>query len=370
MSYDLQIFTCSEPMSELMRLVLEEGFERAGSAFTLRGSTWQLLFHSADKVEPEDIPPAVFRELPGLGYMVTVNIEGDAPIAVRERAVRLAKKLARASRGVLVNPQEDTTETARGIKRVDFANVPEEQTFLTLSWWFEDAVSFENTGYAQFVEVLESHAPEALPRRYGLWEPPQFKLAEHGREHFLSFFHEHVRDSIVWYANPPFSFVFLSIPPKVGGSRLGYRSCRLQLNVQSRVLQAPGWSLALKRLWLAVAQVVSPFFAEIREGKSSVKSWWWSGIPPALGLAAMIGPPYNGLWPDFVAVSKRASSNLFFVETLDDQKPLLITPPTDIMQPAQPSLPQTGVSPAELRIFMKSNAIRYPKIWPFSKPFE
>jgi hypothetical protein len=370
MSYDLQIFTCSEPMSELMRLALEEGFEHTETTFILRGSTWQMLFHSADKVEPEDIPPAVFRELPGLRYMVTVNIEGNAPIAVRTRAIRLAKKLARTTRGVLVNPQEDTTETARGIKRVDFANAPEEQTFLTLSWWFEDAASFEKTGYAQLVEVLESHAPEALPRRYGLWEPPQFKLAEHGRDHFLSFLHEHVRDTIVWYANRPFTFVFLSIPPKVGGSARGYRSCQLQLNVQARVLQAPGWSLALKRLWLAVAQVVSPFFAEIREGESSVKSWWWSGIPPVLSLAAMIGPPYNELWPDFVAVSKRASPTLFFVETLDDQRPLLIIPPTDIMQPEQPTLPRTGVSPTELRIFMKSNTRRYPTIWPFSKPFE
>ena len=369
MSYDLQMFSCSEPNSELACLATEEGFERGENTFFLRGKNWQLIFHSADKVEPEDIPVSVFRELPGIGYLTLANIEGAAPASIRAKAIRFAKKLVRASRGILVNPQEDTIETARGLKRVDLANVPKEEGELKLTWWFEDADLFEKTGYVRLIEVFESYMPEALPRRYGQWEPPQFKLAEHGREHFLSFLHENLRDTKVWYANRPFTFVFLSIPPKVGGTWQGYRCCRLELQLQARVLQAPGWPLALKRLWLAVGQVVSPFFAEIREGPSLVKSWWWNGVPPALGLAAMIGPPYEKLWPDFVAVGKSASPNLFFIETIEQRKPLSITPPADIMQPKMPDLPRT-ITVAELPAYEKLTAMRYPVIWPFSEPFE
>jgi hypothetical protein len=369
MSYDLQIYSCSEPNVELVRLAVEEGFERSGNAFSLRGKNWQLIFHSADKVEPEDIPASIFRELPGIAYLTLANLEGAASVADRAKVIRIAKKFARATRGVLVNPQDDTIETARGLKRVDLANASKEEGALKLSWWFEDPDSFEKTGYARLVEVFESYMPEALPRRYGLWEPPQFKFAEQGREHFLSFFLENLRKGIVWYANHPFSFVFVSIPPKVGGTWQGYRSCRLQLQIQSRVLSATGWPLALKRLWLAVAQIVSPFFAEIRDGNDLVKSWWWNGIPRTLGLATMIGAPYDKLWPDFVAAGKSASPNLFFIETIEERKSLSIIPPDEIVQPKMPDLPRTTLA-TELAAYEKLTAMRYPMVWPFCEPFE
>jgi hypothetical protein len=368
MSYDLQIYTCREPDAELARLAMEEGFERKDDAFLFRSKDGQIIFCPAGKVEAEDIPVAVFRELPGIGYLVEANIEGNPPVADRKKAVRLAKNLARAARGVLVNPQEDTIETARGAKRVDLAGIPKEESDLKLSWWFEDADSFEKNGYARLFEVFESNMPEALPRRYGLWEPPQFKYAEKGREHFLSFYRENLREGIVWDSNHPFSYVFNSIPPKVGGTWQGYRSCRLQIFLQSRVLQAPGWPLALKRLWLAVAQIVSPFFAEIREGPDLVKAWWWNGIPPVLGLATMIGPPYDKLWPDFVAAAKNLSPNLYYMDTIIERKPLTIAPPSDIMQPKEPEVPRTFTS-AELRAYMTEKR-KYPKLWPFCEPFE
>jgi hypothetical protein len=369
MSYDLQIYTCCQPDAELARLTMEEGFERKENTFLLCSKNGQVIFYLPSKVEAEDIPVSVFRELPGIGYLVEANIEGNPPVSDRKKAMRLAKSLARSARGILVNPQEDTIETARGAKRVDLANAPKEEGDLKLSWWFEDADSFEKSGYARLVEVFESHMPEALPRRYGLWEPPQFKFAEQGREHFLSFYRENLRKGMVWYANHPFTYVFDSIPPKVGGSWQGYRSCRLQILLQRCVLQAPGWPLALKRLWLAVAQVVSPFFAEIREGNEPVKSWWWNGIPSALGLAAMIGPPYDRLWPNFVAVGKNLSPNLFYLETIAERKPLTLIPPDDIMQPKKPKLPQTFKA-SELQAYLKADVMKYPKVWPFCEPFE
>ncbi|HXC99464.1 MAG TPA: hypothetical protein VN048_08995 [Verrucomicrobiae bacterium] len=369
MSYDLQIYSCSEPCSEFARIANEEGFEHGEASFSLQSKNWQLVFHYAGKIEPEDIPAAVFQELPGIAYLTEAHIEGAASATDRARAIRIAKKLARATRGVLVNPQEETTETARGIKRVDLANLPKGEDVFQLSWWFEDAASFENGGHVRFVEALETYAPEVLPRRYGLWEPPPFKLAEQGREHFLTFLHENMRKGLVWYANRPFQFVFVSIPPKVGGSRRGYRCCRLNVRVQAQILEAPGWPLALKRLWLAVAQAVSPFFAEIRKGGSPVSSWWWNGIPSTLGLGAMIGTPYDKLWPDFVAMGKSALPNLFFIETIEDGKPLSITPPAEITQPKMPDLPQT-ITAAELPAYEKLTAMRYPAIWPFAKPFE
>jgi hypothetical protein len=63
----------------------------------------------------------------------------------------------------------------------------------------------------------------------------------------------------------------------------------------------------------------SIFFGEVRDGGDSVGSWWWNGISRTLGLAAMIGAPYDKLWPDFVAASKSASPSLFFIEKLKSE---------------------------------------------------
>ena len=64
MSYDLQVFSCVDPSEELSRLSLQGKLERCGTNFALVGDTWQATFHIAS-VEPEDVPPSVFREAPG-----------------------------------------------------------------------------------------------------------------------------------------------------------------------------------------------------------------------------------------------------------------------------------------------------------------
>ena len=217
------------------------------------------------------------------------------------KTTRLAAKLARTCKGVLVDPQSDTIQAASGLKRVDLTRVSDDQPNLRLAWWFEDADAFKREGYARFVELIESYAPEALPRRYDVTEPAQFKLAEHGRDHFLAFFRQSLLDgnSPVWYPSRPFRNVEVAVPPRVGGTWQGYRCCYIELRLMSGILQSCGWPLVLKRLWLAVAQVVHPFFAEIREGASPIKVWWWTGIPRNLGLAALVGPPYDQLWPEF-----------------------------------------------------------------------
>src|SRR5205823_2476128 len=88
MSYDLHVYACSDPAAALARLADEGELERNGESFAIRGKVWQAVFGPPDKVEPEDIPPGVSRELPGIAYLIEINIEGDAPDAAVSRAMR------------------------------------------------------------------------------------------------------------------------------------------------------------------------------------------------------------------------------------------------------------------------------------------
>src|SRR5439155_8250036 len=110
------------------------------------------------------------------------------------------------------------------------------------------------------LEAMAIDAPEPLPKRYGLWEPPPFKFAETGRAHFQSFLAEHLREPTVWYPSKPFTHAHLAVPPKVGASPQGYRCCLLKLEADARVLDAAGWPPAPLRLWTAVGRAVTPLF--------------------------------------------------------------------------------------------------------------
>ena len=372
MSYDLHVYTCLDPAAALARLADEGELQREGESFSIAGGGWQAVFGPADRVESEDVPPDVMRELPGIAYLTEINIEGGAPDSAHTRTLRAARKLAKEARGVVVDPQEGTVETPRGNKRVDFATAGEQpQSLLTISWWFQDADAFARDGVGRVLDAMALHAPEALPKRYGLWEPPQFKFAETGREHLQSFLTEHLREPTVWYPSKLFTHAHLAVPPKVGASPQGYRCCLLKLEADARVLDAPGWPLALLRLWTAVAQAVTPLFAEIRAGESPIRSWFWTGIPRELSYAAMIGPPYTQLWPQFLAGAQEIAPGLFALETLDARKPLELTPPKDIAQPKQPPRPSesVGFSLAKLRALINAPIVAYPKVWPFASPF-
>jgi hypothetical protein len=340
----------------------------------ISGKDWQAVFHPPDKVEDQDVDPDVLRALPGIAYRVLITIEGNVPSTAHQRVAGLALKVARGAHGILYDPQDHAVKTPRGTKRFDSKrdSARSDTPGLTLSWWFEDDQAFAQDGIARLLDTTERHVAEALPRRYGLWEPPQFKYAEQGRAHLQAFLTDHLREPIVWYPNKPFTHTSLAIPPKVGASRQGYRCCQLRFEADGCMLNEPGWPLALRRFWTAVSQVVRPFFAEIRRGPPPIRSWFWTGIPRELGLAAIVGKPYTALWPDFVTHAKEIAADLFCIDVLEANQSLTLTPPKDLAQPPQPKPTQwNGVmSILKMRAFVDAPVVAYPKIWPFGPQFE
>jgi hypothetical protein len=48
-------------------------------------------------------------------------------------------------------------------------------------------------------------------------------------------------------------------------------------------------------MWLTIAELIQPFYAEIRLGECPTESWWWNGIPTTSPFALLIGKPYAEL---------------------------------------------------------------------------
>lgn len=378
MSYDLQIWS-ARPVN-LPEALPEPGtWRHSDRLWTRKGRGWQVLVGPSDRVLPEDIPEEVNMTLPGIAFLTELNLSPvTAKASAKRLLVRVAKAFAKAAHGAVFDPQTDTITTANGVARLMPLGSSESASVIALSWWFTSGQLIEGN-LAELVTVLEGSLPEALPRRYGPYEPPQHVYADTGRDHFLSFFRTESRTGlgiVVWYPHPPIADVSLSIPPDVGGSRLGFRCGRLTIEIDEDAIAQPGWMLALQRAWRRVSLAVQPFYGDVRRFSGFIRrrgrywsgaqtehhpvcSWWWAGIPNGPVRAATIGDPYRKLWPSFCEKAE-TESGLCFVSSRDwrSDEDVLVeigSAPCEIAQPAP-----EAQSPNSQR--------EYPKTWPFGSP--
>jgi hypothetical protein len=334
-SYDLQVWTARAFEAEPAALT-DSGWKANGAGWSRNGKGWLVNVFANHEVLTEDIPEAVRAALPGIRFLTELSLEpGHAPKTAMSLLRSTAQTIAKVAHGVVFDPQDETVALPSGVKR--FAPEPrgERLALLSFSWWFTHDDLLRRDGIERLVWTLESEIPEALPRRYGLYEPPQFDFEKMGRAHFVEFLAEHSQQLVVWYAHRPVVGVHRSIRSPSGwqplGQNLQYRCQYLSLDVEHAALQQPGWPFALRRLWRRVSRDLQPFYGEVRtlhgyvrsgarvqRGRETeenpTKSWWWKGVPPSVGQAFVIGPPYVDLWP---LDSATEDGPLRFVETAD-----------------------------------------------------
>lgn len=344
------------------------------------GRGWQLVVNPSDALLPDDIPDEVAALLPGIAHRTELNLEGQPTDKARQLLLATAKAIAKSSHGIIQDPQDDSLLTPAGVKR--FVPPKTEKTFplLHLSWWFLTDALGTPDGRNDFLTLLERFLPEALPKRYGLWEPPQHHYEKTGKPHLLDFMQQHLAESIVWYPHRPVADLHIAYPETLGPSRLGFRTRLLEIQVESAVLSQPGWQNTLRTLWRRMTPLLAPIYAEVRTvhgyvrmgatiGRpasdfmtgqnypTTTRSWFWRGIPRTLGHAVVLGKEYQPLWPAFLPHAQ-LHDGFAFASTPDWSSPadLLDTvgpPPEDIAL-----LPGEGAGPTQ----------KYPQTWPFPPP--
>ncbi len=329
MSYDIQIWSVN-PISLPSVLSDVKKWHPEGNDFWVYPSKhWQIVVSSSVEVFLEDVPEDVAKLIPGISYLTGLTLE---PIGAPKIAYKLlsavSKRLGKAGHGVILDPQTDAIITPSGVKRYQSQRRDERFSVLYFSWYFTEGPLLTNTGLFNFINLLENMLPEAMPKRYGLFEPPQYVYSKTGRKHFLGFLQEHSSDIVVWYPHRPVVDVTISCSPKWGASRLGFRANYVRVGIEATALKQPGWDMALDRFWRAASQAIQPFFGDVRTLKGfmrrgatfgsdiktdfhPVKGPWWIGIPHKVGHAIVLGEPYLTLWPRFIETSQTTDSLAF-----------------------------------------------------------
>ena len=140
-------------------------------------------------VEDEDIPIDVMLSLAEIKYLTSLYLQPYTDEkAVTDKAIRYAKKLAKEFDGVVENPQLEDHVVLTG-KRKTFTQATRDADKISICWYMDCRQSLSDK-LAEFVELLEKYLPQALPRRYGTYEPPEYKYSETGKAHLIEFLND------------------------------------------------------------------------------------------------------------------------------------------------------------------------------------
>ena len=360
MSYDLRIWTTLPPKLADIRPFAKPEQQR---------QSWELHVSEPVAVEPEDVPEELRQALPGVAFVVDISLQPiGAPAAGHQALRKVATAIAREAHGAIEDPQAGEITLGKGVRRYAALPADDDTSLLTLHFWFTAGPLIKASGAAGLLDVLSNCIPEAVPARYGKFEPPANRLAAQGREHLVAFMQQHWHDGGVYYPSAP-----VSIPEQVGPTRMGFKCGLLTIDVAGGVLAQPGWHAAVRRLWQELVRFIQPFYSDVRHlrhytrargrhylnartERHPVCSWWWSGIPVEGPICAQaLGHPYIGLWPGFAAAAQPVGACLTRAASswLLDAPALEIEPPPAEVQQVEPE-------------YTPSWATRqYPPAWPF-----
>lgn len=217
MSYDLEIWSV-DPCRLPEGISFGGKWQIAETCSIHSTKSWQIVVNSSVAVDDDEISDEISTALPGVSYHTELLLEPmDAPDVARKVLVRVAKGLATESRGLAFDRQEESILLPSGTKKFTSPKIDETASTLMLSWWFGPDKLQETRGFTDMLEIIRRYVPEALPRRYGTYEPPEHKL-DGNLVDVAEFLSATTRKSmVVWYPTRPASNVSISLPAVWGG---------------------------------------------------------------------------------------------------------------------------------------------------------
>lgn len=310
-SYDLDVFgqraLTREDLIALLKaagLDVDEAESQGDSLTVVRGAKHRYSFTLGlpVRLEPEDVPEEVTAVMLGPRVLYDLIVEGSSATET-PHAVRFARRLAQEVDGAVLDQQADDVWT-RGKLRAVAPVPPGRVDTVDVRWYAYPDVAGRDVANS-WLDLARRFLPEALPRRFGSYEPLPMKLDVDGPQAFV----EAVQGedmTLFFKASRPCLEGHLAggaRPPGVNGH---------SLTLLHAPLHDPRWQQALRRFLTAFAAATGTFFASAEV----VRGLDWSGQGIAYGPGAerttYLAPrgrwagllPYPAWWtwfgPDYV----------------------------------------------------------------------
>lgn len=314
MSYDLAIYTrdtiSAEQLTALIReavgLDIDESDTRSISVVRGAHHRYSFTVDGPDNLEPEDVPAEVTQVVLGPRYLWSVLVEGSAASEV-PHAVRFARRLAQALDGAVCDQQTDELWTRSKSRRIQKPAREQRISEVHLDWFARrDAVPPDVVGL--YLDTVTRYLPEALPRRFGEYEPFQGKYDQVGAEGFAQAWRD--ATSLLFFSGsgPVIGGTFNAGPAEAHPDKFWSMSLTLHISA----FNDSAWSDALRNVFVMLADGLPAFYATAQVTRGHIwngrASWidnqteWpmmplryrvgWTGLPPTPMWWTWLGAPY------------------------------------------------------------------------------
>ncbi len=239
--------------------------KKAAYCFTLEGPYL---------VEPEVVPYEVTAAVLGAGVMYSILVEGTDPGSI-PHAVRFTKRLAKEANGAA---QDLQTEEVWPKTSNRAAAKPERSTIVEMVEvrWYHLIDEINDDFPQRYLNLARRYLPEAVPKRFGNYEPLQGNLARDGDQAFVRAFAEH--NSVFTSSTFPIEGAYFA--GVFGGNWNQDRAIRngdvqsVSFKIHRDVLEDPQWRDGFQRFFVAVAAELRSFYAT---AEVDPRRWEWTG---------------------------------------------------------------------------------------------
>ncbi|MGB3858833.1 MAG: hypothetical protein WA912_06215 [Ornithinimicrobium sp.] len=269
MSYDLHVFGRSgEPVAALAAVLAAFPHQVHGFGAAVRGNRPEALLtiDGPLDVDREDIPAEVLKRVlaPSVVYQLSATSSYRQP-----DARRLARGLSDAVEGAVYDCQDGQLLWPRsrtGHRRTGTVTAEDGLVdALHLSWYFRPA-DLPDRFEHRLLDLMRGSLPEAVPQRYGDYEPPQHRLERDGDDHFTAF--AATMDGTFWTGRRP--VVSAHYTRRLGRSvhrsqarQVGY----LEISLLLDAVDTPAWRAELQYTLVSIAELSRAFYAQAAVGR-------------------------------------------------------------------------------------------------------
>ncbi|TDB83396.1 hypothetical protein E1264_28610 [Actinomadura sp. KC216] len=287
MTYDIEIYGAHHIDLERLGTALSDAggrFDRSsGVAYRIvRGRERRVFVIDGPLgVEREDLPDEVAGAAVGVRLMYEFTVEDTARPSLAF-ATKAARALAAATDGLVHDRQNDARPIWSPAPLRRFKPPAAEHVDLLDLDWYVRREDLPHDLPERLLEALRTWFPEAMPRRFGDYEPLQHKLSDEGEEGFISAWRTE-SGGLFWKTSRPFfsgaarsvgdDFTPYLIGEKEQREGLPHPVANISLTMDLRVLSDERWRTDLVRSFARIAEVTGAFYAHAVVSRG----WGYSG---------------------------------------------------------------------------------------------
>jgi hypothetical protein len=267
---------------------------------TSTGDGWVINVSEILSIVPDDIAKELQPNLKGCRWRIDVDLEGEPNPSALERFEAVIGDFLGTYNALIYDPQTDQIFDKEGLQPI--VNLPDaEELSFSLQIYFENADKVDKPLMAKLLNVLAKELPEALPHRYGAFEPPQGRWDKGGREAFLESWSND--NPPFWIGKTPVGYVFSSFVDKFGYKTTNFRAGHFDFQFRPKLMADPEKLRAVMLVAEQYTLLLDAYYVALKEGILDA-SPWWCGISPKPHLLIILGPPLLDQWNEFADASE------------------------------------------------------------------